>query len=183
MATTIPFEIKVINQQLINHFGLDTSTGQPMWRVVFSDDQFEKRKMIYDDKGARLLHPEVREVPKYRQWIQHKWVLENLVVVPEENMEELAGLKVSYEPIFPFESNDGTPLFPTFDACKFVVDAINAAKGNKKLTKPKEEPEAALERVNKLHDELFGDENSITDALAYGEGVGYTGPSKIEPVN
>lgn len=172
---TIPPEVNRINQQLIDAFGIDTSTGQPLWRVVWSDDQYEKRMMPTTDEGFQLLHPELREVPKYKQWIEHKWVLEQLVVVPDENKEELAGLKLSYEPIFPFENDKGEALPASFEAAKFVIDLINATKGKGNLARYKEEvetPEAKRDRITKLADELFGGDGSISnEALAHGEGI------------
>lgn len=180
----VPLEVNRINSQLINHFGIDTSTGQPMWKVVWSDDQLEMKKMDFNDNGVPLLHPKVREVKKYG-YIEHKWILEQLVIVPEVNQEELAGAKLSYECLFIFETESGQALPPNFEACKFVIDLINATKGNGNLSKyldNPDSPEIKSKRIDKLCEELFGDENTTTDALAYKQGVGYTGPSKIEPV-
>lgn len=175
----IPPEVNRINTQLIDHFGIDTSTGQPIWRVSWTDDQYEKRKTDITSEGLQLLYPEIRELPKY-SYLPHKWVLEQLTVVPEVNREELAGLKLSYEPIFPFQTESGDALPPSFEASKWVIDTIYASKGKKSLRKYVENSDESKKRVEKLKEELFGNENDITDALAYGEGVGYTGPSKME---
>lgn len=183
MSITISIEVDRINSQLINHFGIDTSTGKPMWKVVWSDDQLEMRKMDFNDNGVPLLYPEVREVKKFA-YIEHKWILVQLVAVPEVCQEELAGAKLSYECLFIFETETGQALPPNFEACQFVIDLVNATKGKGNLSKYKDNsdsPEVKEKRINKLCEELFGDENATTDALAYREGVGYTGPSKIEP--
>lgn len=175
----IPPEVKKINRQLIDHFGIDTSTGQPIWRVSWSDDQYEMRKTEFTKEGLQLLYPEVREMPKYT-YLPHKWVLEQLVVVPEQNRDELAGLKLSYEPLFAFQTDNGDALPPSFEAAKFIIDTVNAARGKSSLHKYKEDPDAARIRIDQLQEQLFGNENDITDALAYGEAIGYTGPSKIK---
>lgn len=174
----IPIEVKRINKQLREHFGTEI-TGQSIWRVVWTDDQYEKRKTDVTVEGLQLLYPEVIEMPKY-SYLPHKWILEQLVVVPEVNRDELADAKLSYEPIFPFQTDSGEALPPSFEASKFVIDTINAAKGKKSLAKYKENPDEDKIRQAKLKEELFGNENDITDALAYGEGVGYTGPSKMK---
>ena len=174
MPITIPIEVKKINRLLVDHFGIDTSTGQPMWRVVWSDDQYEKRLTDRIDSGLQLLHPEVRELPKYKQWIPHRWVLEQLVVVPYLNEKDLPATKLSYEPMFPFEDKQGNFLPPNFEACKFVVDLVNSAKGRSNMAKykdPELEPGAQEAKINRIEKELFGDENDVTDALAYKEGV------------
>ena len=93
-----------INKQLVDHFGTDTITGLAMWRVVFSEDQFEKRLGTYDDFTPSGIYlrtvTEVREVPKYRQWIKRKYVLENLVLIPDINKKELPGpMSVSRETV------------------------------------------------------------------------------------
>lgn len=172
-------EVVRINQQLIDHFGIDTSTGQPIWRVSWTDDQYEMRKTDVTEEGLQLLYPEVRRMLKYN-YLPHKWILEQLVVVPEVNREELAGIKLSYECLYVFQTNSGDALPPVFEAAKFVIDAVNAARGKGNISKYKENPDAAKIRHAKLMEDLFGNETDTTDALAYGSGVGYTGPSKIQ---
>lgn len=175
---TIPPEIKKINIQLVDHFGIDTSTGQPLWRVAWSDDQYEKRLMETTDEGLFLLYPEVREVPKYSQWISHRWVLERLVVVPGLNERELPSAKLSYEPMWVFENKNREALPPKFEACKFVVDTVYAAQGKTSLAKykdPEGNPQEAIElkkkRIDDLTEAIYGDETDVTDALTRQEGI------------
>jgi hypothetical protein len=177
--------VETINNQLAEHFG-KTDAGNPIFRVVWSEDQYEKRLMDTTDEGIVLLHPEVREVPKYRQWIPEKYVLERLVAIPEMNTKDLPTAKVSYEPIWIFETQKGAYLPPRFDVAKFVVDGLYAALGKKGMRKyvdeeEKNPQEVRDKRIKKMHDELFGDETQIGDALAYGEGVSLSGP-KFEKV-
>lgn len=181
--------LDTINKHLVNHFGIDTISGIPIWRIVWSEEQFEKRLGTYEDytKGGIYIRTvtEVREVPKYRQWIQEKYVLERLVVVPIFNENELPTSSVSYEPIWVFEDRLGNYLPPKFEAAKFVIDTIYSAQyANHSLTKyvdPENTQEKHLEakrlRVEGIIDELFGDQSSL-------QGTTYvTGESIIVPRN
>lgn len=168
--------IDSINAQLIDLFGIDTVTGQPIYRVSWSEDQLEKRLTKFTKEGFELLHAEVRELPKYRQWIKEKWVLERLTIIPEINANDLPTQKTSYEPLWVFEDGNGNPLPPVMWACKFCIDTVHAAMGRSSLAKYVDEEaknpiEHREERINKLQNELFGNETSTGDALAQGYGV------------
>jgi hypothetical protein len=168
--------IESINQQLLDQFGLDTSTGQIMFRVVWSEDQFEKRLTDRTDSGIELVTPVVRLVPKYRQWVKEKFVLERLVVVPEMSIPELVGLKLSYEPIWVFKDAKDNYIPPTFWACKFVIDTLYAALGKESLVKYIDEEskhpiETREKRIGKLTEELFGDESNLLGRTITGEAI------------
>lgn len=176
--------VESINSQLKDEFGVDTVTGLPIWRIVFSEDQFEKRLGTYDDFTPAGIYlrtvTEVREVPKYRQWIKQKYILERLVVVPISHEMELPTAKMSYEPIYVFQTGSGKYLPPKFEAAKLVVDTVYAAQGKGSLAKYKD-PDAGLTsddliekktgEIDKLQSELFGNESFVGDALAHKEAV------------
>ena len=168
--------IETLNQRLIEYFGIDTVTGQAMFRIVWSDDQTEKRLMPTLDSGVQLLHPEIREVKKY-PYMEHLYVLERLVLVPDVNKEELAGLKMSYEPIWAYCYEDRTPVRPYWEATKFIVDTLYAAMGKTSLRKYVESeeesdtPEGRELRCDKIRDEIFGNETDTGDALAHKQGI------------
>lgn len=176
-------DIERINTQLKENFGVDTLTGLPMWRVVWSDDQFEKRHGTFDDITPAGLYlrtvTEVREVPKYRQWIQQKYILERLVAVPEHQVTELAGAKMSYEIIWTFEDAAGRYLPPVYRACEFIIQTIYAAQFGthnlKKYEDPENSQEASLElqkkRVDGIIEELWGDQSSLGGTTKTGESV------------
>jgi len=182
--------IAKINSQLKDLFGIDTVTGLPIWRVVWSEDQFEHRLGTYDDVTENGIYlrtvTEVRYVPKYRQWIKEKYVLERLVVVPDINKEDLPTAKISYENLWTFEDKNGNYLPPRIDAAKFVIDTVYAAQyGTKdhslrKYHDPENSQEAYLEtqkkRIDGLVEELFGEQSSL-------EGTTKTGESIIVPRN
>ena len=174
----MPPEVERINRSLVDEFGIDSSTGQAIWRIVWSDDQYEKRLMYTTDEGLSLLYPEVREVPKYKQWLPHLWVLERLVIIPFMNMGEIPSTKLSYEPMFPFWDKAGNPLPPNYIAAKFVIDSVYAAQGKGNLTKYSD-PEATQEgqieakrkRVDELTEAIYGDETEVTDHLSRQTGI------------
>lgn len=177
-------KIDTINRQLMDLYGIDTVTGLPMWRVVWSEDQFEHRLGTYDDVTESGIYlrtvTEVRYVPKYRQWIKDKYVLERLVVIPEISQGDLPATKLSYEPMYPFETNSGKYLPPRLDAAQFVIDSVLSAQGKSSLTKYKD-PVSGLstedylemkrQEIDKLQAELFGNETDAGDAMAHGEAI------------
>lgn len=168
-------KIETINTQLVDLFGIDTITGMAIWRVVWSDDQREKRLSVFTEAGIELIYPVVMELPKYA-YIKERYVLERLVVVPEINQDEIPASKLSYEPIWVFRDKDGNYLPPKLAAAKFVVDTVYAAMGKTSLAKYKDTEENTTEegrqqRVDKLQEELYGDETDTCDALRYKEGI------------
>ena len=176
--------VESINKQLKDLFGVDTITGLSIWRVVWSEDQFEKRLGTYDDYTKAGLYlrtvTEVREVPKYKQWIKERYVLEQLVLVPEINKDELPTQKMSYEPLWVFQTTSGAYLPPKVEACKLIADSVYAAMDKSNLAKYKD-PLSGLnsedlvaqkaQEIDNLQEELFGNESYVGDALAHKEAV------------
>jgi hypothetical protein len=168
--------IESINRQLRSMFGIDTETRESIFRVVWSEDQFEKRLSNYTASGIQLLTPLVCEMPKYRQWVQEKYVLERLVVVPETSSDELLDAKKSYEPLWVFRDNKGNYLPPKLEVCKLVIDTLYAALGKKSMAKYVDEEaknpiEKSKERIDKLEEELFGDESGLLGRTITGEAI------------
>lgn len=163
-------KIETINQYLKDNFGIDTDDSEPIFRVVWSDDQFEMRETKYTDSGVELLHAEIRNLPKYKSYAPHVYILERRVLVPDTNLKELAGMKKSYEPLWVFTGKDGNPVPPTISGCKFVIDALYAALGKKSMAKYVD-PDAGLTaeeayekkkgEIDVIENELFGDESSL----------------------
>jgi hypothetical protein len=166
--------IESINRQLRDLFGIDTVTGQPMFRIVFSDDQFENRRTDRTESGILLLTPIIARLPKY-QWIKGYYILEQLVQVPEFQQEEL-GIKISYEPLWVFKGESESPVPPALWASKFVIDTVYAARGKSSLAKYVDEeaknPEEMREkRIKQLEEELFGDESGLLGTTITGQAV------------
>jgi len=171
--------LSVLNQRLIDSYGIDTASTNPMWRIVYAWDQMEKRFGEYEDRTASGLFirrvAEVRLVPKYRQYIpEGTYVLENYCIVPIQNLIDLPATKTSYEPIFiyiNFKTNK--PLPPIWSVTKLVIDGIMLAKGQRNnFAKYKDKPiEEREKEFNEMYDYLYGDRTDVLDALAYKEGV------------
>ncbi len=166
-------KIETINQLLQDHFGIETESTNPIYRVVWSDDQFELKKSKYTPGGIELLLPEVMKFPKY--WFKARYVLEKLVIVPEVNQDELTEKK-SYEPLWVFQGKNDEPVPPTFWACKFVIDTVNAAMGKKGLVKYVDEEvknpeETRAKRIKEMEEALFGDESGLLGTTITGESI------------
>ncbi len=117
--------IESINEKLLIEFGTEFG-DTPRFRVVFSEDQYEKRWTEFTDEGFELLHPEVRLLPKYKQFIREKYILERLVpVVGETDLLT----KISYEPAWVFQDKNGNYLPPFFEGCRYVIDSMYQAIG------------------------------------------------------
>lgn len=173
--------IERINERLRRHYG-QFDNGMSNWRVSWSEDQFEKRLGTYKDytpEGIFLREvTEVREVPKYRQWIHERFVLEGLKIVPEMNLNELPVSKVSYEPAWVFNDGKGNYLPPRFEACMFVIETMHEneiGSHSIRYKDPDSDPKEALhskeQRIKAIQEELFGNETEIGDALAHGGSI------------
>ena len=163
--------IESINERLINEYGRSIDDGRPKFRVVFSMDQYEKRITTHNDKGEELMMPEVRLLPKYKQWAGKCYILERLIpVVGDTDLIE----KVVYEPLWVFRDKNKHYLPPFFEGCRFVIDNIHMNmdhKGQYAKYKDTMSKDEYLAQIQKTQDELFGNETDVGDALAYGSGV------------
>lgn len=171
--------IEYINEKLLAEYGRSIDDGRPNYRVVWSDDQLEKRVVTHDTHGNELILPEVDLRPKYRQYIRHRYVLERLtVVIGETDLLE----KIPYEVVWTFQSKSGKYLPPWFEGCRFIIENIllNMAVKNYyvkyKDTMSKEE---YIRQIEKTEAELFGNETDVGDALAHGSGVSLSGPKLV----
>lgn len=165
--------IETLNTRLKDYFGAD-DLGRPIFRIVWANDELEKRYVMEID-GIQLVHPIVREVKKY-SYMKDLYVLERLVVIPEEVRRELIDKKVGYEPIWAYCDAVRNPLPPIWSATELVIDALLSAIGKSSLrkytdTEENTTPEGKDQRVKKLQEELFGDETETGDALRYKEGI------------
>lgn len=187
-------EVETLNQQLRDNFGIDTVKGLPIWRVSWAADQYEKRLAEYTDYTASGLFirqvTEVREVPKYPWW-KDIYILERLVLVPEQNIVELVGATISYECLWSFEDKFERPLPPNYEVCEYIIYQVYLAQygpKHKNLDKFKhldlqgsnevEEIEKKAKRIESLMVEMFGDETPWR-----GDSVDATGSTILMPNN
>lgn len=181
--------INTINRQLRELFGIDTVSTNVMFRVTWSDDQFERRFGDWTDYDASnnpiRTVTESRYVPKY-PFNKGRYILERLVIVPEVSRDELCGLKFSYEPLWVFQNmDDDTYLAPRIDICQFIINNVLEAQHRPKGFKRYLESQASTfgflggkntdERLKEIKETLFGNETPITDALMAQRGVSLSG--------
>lgn len=177
----LPSEIEEINRQLKETYGIDSDSTQAMWRVSWAADQYEMRVDDVTPLGVRLLFPEMMNFPKY-SWIKDNWILENLVLVPLENLTEIPQFKKSYECIWRFHDRFKKPVEPHFWACQFIIDSVMAAKTGNPMnvrkyydpnvsSDPKEQLEINKKRIDDLVEQLFGDESDLMLRTVTGEAV------------
>lgn len=172
--------IESLNQRLIDYFGMDTESERAIWRLSWSDFQYEQRLMRYTKEGLELLYPRVQEVPKY-PYIKSRWVLERLVLIPVLDQLELPVEQKSYEPMWIFETNKGEALPPKWEAIKHVVDCVYAAIGKHNMTARYPDPDSGKttkdlieeerDRITRIQADLFGNETDTTDSLSLKEGI------------
>ncbi len=174
--------IESINEQLLNKFGRDINSDRPRYRIVFSQDEYEKRITDRTDEGFQLLQPEVRLLPKYKQYIVGKYILEQLVEIPEGSETDQVE-KVIYDVIWVFQDKNGNYLPPFFEGCEYVIDAIHQSIGRSgafaKYKDPNVDPEYRKAELERVERELFGNETEVGDHLAYGTGVVVPGSNSI----
>ncbi len=173
--------LDIINRRLKEQYGTFSYTDMPMYRVVWSSDQVEKRWTGYTDEGWELVNPEVRELPKYRQWNGDCFILERCLAVPpgSDMVEEW-----SYEPLWAFKDHNNNPLPPNYKYCEVVIETVLEAAalavGTKYIPKYKD-PYSGLktaelielknQELDLMQRELFGNETATNTALAHGWGA------------
>lgn len=180
-------DISAINKRLLDHYGR-WEDGRANWRVVWSDDQIEKRWVTHTTEGFILTSPLVAEVPKYA-YAQHRYILERLVPVGNFLESDLVD-KTSYEPVWTFEDNAGNPLPPIWEAIYLLIKTVKhnlETAGHNPVYKAPEgmgnTTEEIMMRVEKLQEQLFGNETKLGDALAYDTAVGYGTRNRSDWVN
>lgn len=177
----IPESVETINKRLTDFYG-KSPDNRPNFRVVWSHDQFEKQYTNFTAEGLELLHKVLREVPKYRQYIKDKYILERLCVVPEMHLDEL-GVRLSYEPLWVFEDQQGFPLPPKWEVIVILIRTLQEQMSGHHAPYKQSElegntKEAMEEQVKGLQEALFGDDTVISDALSAGTGVSLVNTDK-----
>lgn len=164
--------LETINKHLRDKYG--KYDNKPHFRVVWSDDEFEKRWVEETPEGMHLLNPEVSIRPKYRQYAGHRYILERFVPVPKgSDLVE----PTSYEPMWTFQTSekDGCKFLPVrIDACEFIIDSLLSVTGKSGHKKYRDETMTEEYKAQKLQDmmtHLFGNETNVGDALAHKYGV------------
>jgi hypothetical protein len=115
--------VKRLNKMLQDLYGVNPR-GEPTFRIVWSDEQFENRRGTYSDFYGKLFIRQVVEtrlVPKYPQ-IRHEWILEKWF--PPEisaNSELPDSVRGSYEPVQVFRHANGEAVPVTERIVKEII--------------------------------------------------------------
>lgn len=172
----LPEHVKSINRRLFK-FGKNPD-GLPIYRIVFSDDQREKRRGKFNVfYGKIFLRTEVgiKETKKYSyiksKFLIEKWIEPHLVNMLSNN--EIVDSN-GYEPIYVFEDKDGNFLRPIWSVSENICFANQNPVDywKRKLQYEEEEKKQEQEDYNAVATEH--DRTPIGLALATGEGVGFT---------
>lgn len=126
--------IDSINSRLFENFRV--LDGRPIYRIVWSDDQLEKR---FSDQWTDWYGPiivrgpyrAVRTIKKY--WYMEKpcWVLEKLTFLQshwhtkELTKELVEATNGSYEPVYPFRDAAGNPLPVASEIVDFILNSLH----------------------------------------------------------
>jgi len=174
-------KIEVLNKRLEDYFGQDTYSDRPIWRLVWSDDQYEKQLLDYTPEGFKLIHPRWYEIPKYKIiGVHSRYILERLVIVPISNQKELTTTS-SYEPMWVFSDRNDDFIYPKWQAIEHVIDCVYTAIGKHNSTVKYRDPDAGKstrdlieeerDKIKRIQDDLFGNETDVTDALNVKDGI------------
>lgn len=151
-----------INKFLENTYGKNLF-GQPIFRIVFSADQQEKRLGKFAEHYGKIFLREftgVREVPKY-PWIKDRWVLERWAPGVLAYTPEIIGSEAgTYEPVQVFEHENGSPVPVTRRILTEIIWNLfhpPLPGHGRSLMKTQEEKETEKEiELNRLHLEEVG---------------------------
>ena len=154
-------EQKELNK-FLEKFGF-TLDGKQIYRLVWSDSEFEWRKGVFREFLGEIFLREtigIKEVRKYN-YIHARWILERNFPPEFVNNSEIANPNY-YEPIYVFQDRFGSYLEPTEKVLDFL---IRAAENNT--------PATESELISNLKEKDEKEIQQIADALEVSElGVG-----------
>lgn len=115
-------EVKILNKRLLETYG-STIDGKPYYRLVWSEDIFEKRKGDFVKRTENgIILGEFRnhvEVMRKYEYLKERWILEYYTPA-QKALEEIAQLDF-YEPIFAFQDSKGNYLEPAWFALEYII--------------------------------------------------------------
>lgn len=171
-------DIEIINNWLAE-FGGKNDLQQPIFRLSWSNDQYEWRRGTFNVySGDLFVRTEVgdRYVRKYNyiheRWILEKWFPQSLV----KNEETPAVKNGDYEPFYVFQDKYGNYLEPTRKVVEFIFYAMMKGRAsteqdimNEILIKEDQEIQTFMDMI---------DTSPIGNALRMKEAVGYSKGAK-----
>lgn len=165
--------LEQMNDKLKELYGSQLN-GQANFRLVWSEDQYEKRLSTFSDYYGHIFLRSVREVRycKKYSWIDRRFILEKLV--PNITPEELpCDGPLTYCPIFVFENVQGIALTPNWRATNLLVQHLLYGKRSKlSLATMAEQYDAELEADKQFMLEYLNNEfPAVAAQLVHGEGI------------
>lgn len=149
---------------------------QPLFRLVWSDDQYELRTGTFTDwaSGVKIREYKATErVPKYN-YIKERWIIEQWF--PPEvtlNAELPHSHEGSYEPIYVFESSKGQVLPLNLRVAQIVVR--NCLLNSRSTMLRRSEDLSRRERVEQVEYnkdlDLLNDEGAVVSQLHDGSAI------------
>jgi len=172
--------IEVINQRLVDHYGKDVVSGNPHYRIVWSDHQFEVRRGIFtdlDEHGNFIREvEEIRQCEKY-PFYPGRWIME-AIVYNTFNPELVGGFnQESYEPLWVFGEVKSCP-YPLWRAVVVLVNMHKFVQNEKRKKTPADWTAEELEQIEK---ERRLCKEILQDASPYIPGMLNSGSAVVVP--
>jgi hypothetical protein len=164
--------INNINDRLRKIYG-DNPYKQPMFRIVFSDRELEKRRGTFVDWYGALYIREyvgIREVPKYA-YLKGAYVLERWLA--PMSCYEIDTSMGTFEPVYVFQDAEGKPLPVIEDFAHKVIEKIfNPLLPGHRTSQLKTQEEEAYRKEIEYNMLVIGDAGSaFAGKLKGGEAI------------
>lgn len=123
-------DVTTVNNKLKDNYGQDL-LGQPFFRIVWSEDQLEKRIGDFEDylPGTNILIRRVREVRECKKYpfLKPQWVMEKLFFNQHNDEildnDTLSPRTCTYEPFWAFgHEKNGRAKRPIWDGCVYLIN-------------------------------------------------------------
>ena len=170
---------KSTNKVLKDRFGHDL-LGRPHFRVVWSDDQIERRMgtfhEFYGDIFVRSRFG-VDDVPKYQKYAEHSWVLERLTWIPRNLNKELVPLTddgATYEPVYVYSTPPGDMAPPPMKALIFTIHCFRNPQKYTPADFARADKEAEDKEVEDFVEIMDDDLPLLSHGLADGSAVSFS---------
>lgn len=167
-------DVDLINKQL-KSYGVNIY-NDPFFRVVFSDDQVEKRKGVYRDFSGEIFIREVEEIREVRKypWIKGKWILERWAHGSLARHPDLVTFKDGvYICVYTFQDINFNYLPPLWKVCEIIVNHLLNPRRGSEIRSEDQILEAKLEEqeVTEIEQGLIiqSDEAATKDHKSYRE--------------
>lgn len=170
-------EAREINNFLKGIAKVPLRDTEPIFRLVWSEDQFELRRGTFNEFYGKIFLREVtgvRQVRKYN-YIHEKWVLEQWYPPQFCNQEELPeSRRGSYEPIYVFQDKRGNALPVKKAVIEYIIHTRFQPKESDlhRKTRYQAEDEAISAADSAYYEDALEVNGSVTDLLLHhGEGI------------